>query len=422
MKVKPQWKNGRLIPIMDTEIADFPGEVWKYIPDYDVHQYDNYYQMSNMGRVKSLARDIDLHNGRIYRRGDKMLKFNITEHNEHSVTIQVRLSDTEGVNRYYSVPRILYELFVGPLEYENRSWVVKRKNNDPYDLDCSNLYLEEAGQTLCEPINQYDKEGKFLARYDSMDDAATALNITMSKIKDALRHEYLQGKAFFWRRGEPLDYIDISAWKIAKEQLKLSAYRPVQKLAVDGTPLEKYDSLKAAAKAMGHKTLNNIHYACSDANHTTAGYRWQYIDNDEATGNNIVNNYNKPVNRYNMKGNRTHTYPSPAQAAKELGVSNGSILNAITREKVTVKESYWRYVEPDDMLSIDVSGYKTQRDNYKKAAKKRVQKLTLEGKPLEIYESITSAANAVGIRSNALLRAVRNNGICKGFRWRHAEE
>ena len=421
MKVKPQWKNGRLIPIMDTELADFPGEVWKYIPDINGHQYDNNYQMSSLGRVKSLSRKTESKNGVFIFRPDRMLTPTITEHHEYSITIKIRLTNTEGIYRDYSLPRVLYNLFVCPLNYENRSWVVKRKNNDPYDLAVNNLYVEEAGKTLCEPVNQYDKEGNFIARYDSIEDAAKALNISVSKIRDAVSDGYLQGKAFFWKRGDPLGDIDISAWKIAKEQLRLSAYRPVQRLAPDGTLLEKYDSLDAAAKAMGHKTLNNILYACSDPKHTSAGFRWQYIDG-EAVGNNNVNKYNAPVNRYNMQGMRTHTYASPAKAAKELGVKNSSILGALKKDSSMVKESYWRYVERGDLFSIDVSAYKTQRDNYHKAEKKRVEQLTLDGELIATFESQTSAANAVGIKNNALLRAVKNNGICKGFRWRYAEE
>lgn len=421
-KVPLKLKNGRPIPIMDTQLADFPGEQWKEIPDFDD------YLLSNYGRVKSLKRTVITKNGYEFPVEEKILKLEIRQFKE-AIIIKVRLTKTGYKSTYYSLPRLVYNLFVGQLEYSNKSIVVGRKDNDPLNCDAENLMLQNTGTANMTPVNQYNKIGQFVKRHTNVHEAANSLNIPVSQIIEAIAEKYLQGKENFWRRGEPLPGIDISKWQSAKANAGISKFRAVQKLTLDGIPLEIYDSITDAAKALSVKSLAGIHKACADNKLTAFGFRWCYWDSSKQSseigneiknnGKNIANKYNEPVHQYDIDGKFMRTYSSPTEASKELNVSNGSISNAISSEFKMVKESYWRRGKPE--TSIDVSGYELHRQRYFNSAEQPVQKITLDGQVLETYVSITAAANALGVRNTLMAKACKSKkGTCRGFRWRFA--
>lgn len=77
----------------------FPFEGWK-----DVKGYEGIYQISNLGRVKSLERKVVQRNGTIVCLKSKILK---VSYNRNSTPIYVLSKD--GVSKSYSVKRLLHE-------------------------------------------------------------------------------------------------------------------------------------------------------------------------------------------------------------------------------------------------------------------------------------------------------------------------
>ena len=77
----------------------FPFEGWK-----DVKGYEGIYQISNLGRVKSLERKVVQRNGTIVCLKSKILK---VSYNRNSTPIYVLSKD--GVSKSYSVKRLLHD-------------------------------------------------------------------------------------------------------------------------------------------------------------------------------------------------------------------------------------------------------------------------------------------------------------------------
>lgn len=116
-------------------LDDLEGEIWKDIPDYE-----GYYQVSNMGRVKSLLRIIQKSNNRIMTFQPKILSLNKHYKNGY-FSVHLRIFDK--VERK-SVHRLVGLLFLDAVKdkleinhidsnksnnrYDNLEWVNRREN------------------------------------------------------------------------------------------------------------------------------------------------------------------------------------------------------------------------------------------------------------------------------------------------------
>ena len=85
---------------------NLPNEVWKDIPNYE-----NIYQVSNMGRVKSLTRIIENKKGQIQKYKGKIL----SPRYSNRAYYQVNLSENNKTS-LFSVHRLVMLSFVGPSE------------------------------------------------------------------------------------------------------------------------------------------------------------------------------------------------------------------------------------------------------------------------------------------------------------------
>jgi len=502
---------------MDTQLADFSGEQWKDIPGYE-----GQYQISCYGRVKSMARYVLYPKGHEGLKQERILKlhFNIPDR-KSAKTISIRVALTKEGKMYgFTVPRLVYNLFVAPFDMYDHTLMVVRKNEDPLDCCYTNLELKLASDVQFEgratkdhkklflhcsqPVSQYDKDGVFIKKFDSIAEAAIEEGIKRASIDVAVRTNGLQAKKYYWRTGEPSKRIDVSALQnIHSKHLR----KPIQKLTPDGILLETYESVTAAANAVGIKSPSRIVTVCKN-NGLCKGYRWKYADDTNlpqkikeispVINKKYLGNAKQPVNQYDEHGIFVARYESIGDAAKTLGVNNQAYIGRAARKgfcmfknfywqfgesadcidvsqykEIWLKQSnksgyrkcinqydmdgmflrtyssvieaaelsgldfrnigsaakkeasmaggyYWRFGEP--VSQIDVSAFKKQRELYFRTSKKQVQKLTLDGQPLETYESSAAAAKDLGTLGIAIIRACRTpRFICKGFRWRFVE-
>ena len=82
-------------------------ETWK-----DVIGYAGLYQVSNLGRIRSLGRECDSKNGSKQKKKARILKQEITVHGY----CRVRLFDADGNAKHYAVHRLVLSAFVGILD------------------------------------------------------------------------------------------------------------------------------------------------------------------------------------------------------------------------------------------------------------------------------------------------------------------
>ena len=149
-------------------------EIWK-----DIQGYEGYYQVSNLGRVKSLN----------YKRTkkEKILKPNITKVNYQ----QVHLCKNKQIKILY-IHRLVAEMFI---PNPNNFPIINHKDENPMNNIYSNLEWcdkkynlnygtaqERKAQKHNKPILQFDLDSNFIKEYESITQASKELNIKIDYI------------------------------------------------------------------------------------------------------------------------------------------------------------------------------------------------------------------------------------------------
>ena len=91
------------------------------------------YQVSNLGRVRSLPRTYAMgygHRGLMNNAGHVLKASLIKDY------LKISMGTTKANRRNYSLKKVVYEHFVGPLEL---GWVLVCKDGDEYNAEVSNL-------------------------------------------------------------------------------------------------------------------------------------------------------------------------------------------------------------------------------------------------------------------------------------------
>ncbi len=118
-------------PHINTSLEDMTGEIWD-----DVVGYDGIYQISNMGRVKSLRRFV--RNGYIK---EKILKQNIRKDNCTCVKLSV-----DGIKKTKLVSSLVRDVFFKDIDNEKN--IVIHKNKIKFDNRVSNLMVGTFSESL----------------------------------------------------------------------------------------------------------------------------------------------------------------------------------------------------------------------------------------------------------------------------------
>lgn len=172
-------------------------EIWK-----DIQGYEGLYQVSNLGKVKSLTYSNQ------YKRIDKvkMLKLSI----DHKGYIYVGIGYKP--RKTCKVHRLVAQAFIpNPNNYSQVNHIDGNKqNNCISNLEwCDNDFnmnhakinglLDKRTNNNKKPIKQYNLDGEFIARWDSAEDAYRKLNICSSHIRDCCRGERKTAGGYIWR-------------------------------------------------------------------------------------------------------------------------------------------------------------------------------------------------------------------------------
>jgi hypothetical protein len=156
-------------------------EIWKPIKDYE-----GLYEISSLGRVKSLPKDKKSKHGSIAHLQERLL----TPSNNHGYRSIVLTNN--GVHKTNNVHRLVAEAFIpNPNNYSDINHKDENKaNNSVSNLEwCTRVYNMNYG--TCQnrkaisngkPINQYSIDGVYIRSYLSIKDAATKNNYQSSPI------------------------------------------------------------------------------------------------------------------------------------------------------------------------------------------------------------------------------------------------
>ena len=123
-----------LLPYQNFSLEDMEGEIWK-----DIEGYDGYYQISNLGRVKSLSREIYNKRG-YFKTKDKILKQCVIKYYCYTFI------SYNGEKNTYTVHRLVAKYFIDNIHNKPQ---VNHKNSNSSDNRIENLEWVSARENEC---------------------------------------------------------------------------------------------------------------------------------------------------------------------------------------------------------------------------------------------------------------------------------
>lgn len=177
-------------------------EIWKDVPGYEGH-----YQVSNMGRIKSLERTFVRNNGKsdhaVFRTKERILK-NQTQTQGYS---QIVLSK-DGIRKTFRINVLVAKLFVeNPLKKSYVNHIDGNKKNN----QASNLEWVTAKENIVHAykhglldhykrkVLQLDESNNVLNRFDSLKDAAEYVGGNKCGICEACRGRRKHSYGYKWK-------------------------------------------------------------------------------------------------------------------------------------------------------------------------------------------------------------------------------
>lgn len=187
------------------------GEVWKDIPNYE-----GYYQISNLGRIKSVARKVKYQNS--YRNVKEKLKKTFIGKQGYE---RVELSKN-GKTKKYNVHRIVANVFISnPLNketvnhingiktdnrVENLEWATRSENelhaykiglakNSEKQRNVARLYCKE---NKIKSIIQLDLDGNFIKEWKSAREVEEKINISRKNISQCITGKNKTAGGYKW--------------------------------------------------------------------------------------------------------------------------------------------------------------------------------------------------------------------------------
>lgn len=178
-------------------------EVWKPISGYE-----GFYEVSNLGRIRSLERIVECSDCRKRKIKDRTLKGSSYSGGYSGVTLH-----KDGCTKSVNIHRIVAEAFVpNPLEKEE----VNHKDENPSNNHATNLEwvshkeninygtrTERARETTTKlqgkAVQQFSKDGKLVAEYESLSAAGNATGTHVPNILKCAKGIYKTAGGYIWK-------------------------------------------------------------------------------------------------------------------------------------------------------------------------------------------------------------------------------
>ena len=181
---------------------NFKVEIWQ-----DVKGFEGFYQVSNLGRIKSLDRIIQQHHRNqrnvehIYK--GKILKGNINKNGYIIVDLHKK-----GKIKKFLLHRLIAETFIPKVKGKN---IINHKDNNPTNNQVNNLewctqsenikYAYEFGNKKAphqKRIIQFDRNNNFICEWESQTQIERVLGIKQANISKVCLGKRSQAGGYLW--------------------------------------------------------------------------------------------------------------------------------------------------------------------------------------------------------------------------------
>jgi len=239
----------------NTDINDLNGEVW-----YDIPNWEGYYQISNFLRFKSV-------------RFERIIKPRLNKKHYYDVCLH-----KNNKPKYFVYARLICLIFnPNPLNLPE----VNHKNGIRWDNRPSNLEWTNPKNNIAHSINvlgnkrnkikicQFHLNGKFIREWDSINEAALVLGISVGNIVNVCKGDINYSNGYKWMYKK--DYLQNGTAKIKM----YDTHKPLLQLDTNNNIIKEWDSCICAAKEL-NTCVNNILSSVKGKSKTAKGYKWQF--------------------------------------------------------------------------------------------------------------------------------------------------
>ena len=296
--------NVELLPAYkDLSLRNRPGEKWK-----DIVGLENYYQISNYGRVKSLEREVMTGLGCVFmpKRIKKVsiLKTKNKTHNDFTNQLMMTVTIDRKCHNH-TVRRLVYYHFVEPFNLTDKNILVLMKNGNGLDIYPENLVLASAlkkvrksvktgrmkntfahvdkhragmlsGKVTSKSVSQYDSTGKLVATFSGMHEAQRKTGISHNSICAVCNGRQTNAGGYYWRHGNA-SFLDTSAiQQERKARKRLIRGTKVKQLSMEGNEISTFNSLQDAAETIGCQ-WTSISACIRGIYKSAGGFKWERI-------------------------------------------------------------------------------------------------------------------------------------------------
>lgn len=199
---------------------------------------------------------------------------------------------------------------------------------------------------------------------------------------------------------------------VKQEQKKLtfpSKWIPVLQFSTSGELIAKYKSVTEAANTTGYNK-SNISGCCKGRNKTYKGFLWKYE-------NEYIGMETKCIVQYDLNAIEVNRYKTIDDALASSGVEIPKIYHALTRNKHFGGGYLWAYINDN------VAPYRRNKPVNKKTTNKPVVQYDIDGNIINIYDSLTSAANIFNKTSSNIFNCCKNKTqTAYGYKWKYLKD
>lgn len=245
-------------------------EIWK-----DIRGFEGRYQVSNMGRVRSLTRTSVDKFGRIHHIRGMILKNSLNKGKGYN---RVSLSDGHRNYTHFEVHRLVAIHFV---EGYKAGLVVNHKNEIKTDNRAENLewctykYNLNYSDVVAwkrKPVYQYSLDGDLIAKHK----CCAVVEKLFGTYQGAMAHVMYESKTKIWKGYRwSFEMLTKEQWQDIARKYKTSR-RMVAQIDDSNTEIARFPTLTDAANAVG-VSITAISNCCKGKTKHTAGYIWRFI-------------------------------------------------------------------------------------------------------------------------------------------------
>lgn len=123
-------------------------------------------------------------------------------------------------------------------------------------------------------IIQYNKDGKEIARYLSVSDAARQVDGYTGNIVQALKHKIMTAYGYIWLYEDEQNNLTEIIEKISGRNL--SHIKPIEQYDLNGNLIATYNSIKEAINKLNLKSGTNISNVLNKRSKSAYGFYWKY--------------------------------------------------------------------------------------------------------------------------------------------------